>query len=210
MKAIVGRVILTLGVAMGVTLLAPRANAQCGYVESALAPAAFESQRSLGPGEPPSSGRGSSFLVSEREHAADGDPIVGFWRVTFRSQGNPGIPDGTVIDAGFSQWHSDGTEILNSSRPPATSNFCLGVWKRVEESSYKLNHFALSSDLNGNMIGPANIRETVRLSRDGNRYEGTFTIDQYDESGNLLAHITGQVSAKRITVDTPVGAVLSS
>jgi hypothetical protein len=30
-----------------------------------------------------------------------------------------------VIDAGFAQWHSDGTEIMNS-HAPATSNFCLG------------------------------------------------------------------------------------
>ena len=210
MRTIVGRVGLTLGVAVTVTLLAPRANAQCGYVEGAVGPAAFESQPGLAPGGPSSPGGGAWVLASEHERASDDDPIVGFWKVTFRSQGNPGIQDGTVIDAGFAQWHSDGTEILNSSRPPATSNFCLGVWKRVERSRYKLNHFGLSSDLNGNMIGPANIRESVRLSRDGNRYEGTFTIDQYDESWNVLAHVTGQVFATRVTVDTPVGAVLSS
>jgi len=52
--------------------------------------------------------------------------IVGFWKVTFVAQGNPGIPDGAVIDFGYAQWHGDGTEILNSSRPPATGNFCLG------------------------------------------------------------------------------------
>jgi len=129
---------------------------------------------------------------------------VGFWRVKFVSKDTPGIPDGTVIDAGFAQWHSDGTEILNSSRLPATSNFCLGVCGKTEPFSYKLNHFALSSDLNGNMIGPANIREDVILDQRGNSYAGTLTIDQFDLSGNTLAHITGQVTATRITVDTKV------
>ena len=62
-------------------------------------------------------------------------PIVGFWKVKFISEGNSGIPDGTVIDNGFAQWHSDGTEILNSSRPPATSSFCLGVWQKSGPSS---------------------------------------------------------------------------
>ena len=37
---------------------------------------------------------------------------------------------------------------------------------------------------------------------------GTFTIDQFDVSGNLLAHIAGKVTATRITVNTPVGDVL--
>jgi hypothetical protein len=112
------------------------------------------------------------------------------------------------VDQGFSQWHSDGTEILNSSRPPATSNFCLGVREKTGPSAYKLNHFALSSDLNGNMIGPANIRENVTLDSHGATYSGTFSIDQYDTSGNLLAHIVGEVKATRITVDTKVSDIL--
>ena len=97
---------------------------------------------------------------------------------------------------------------MNSSRPPATSNFCLGVWRRTGRSTYRLNHFALSSDLSGKLIGPARIREVVNLDQTRDRYEGTFTIDQYDVSGNLLAHIAGQVIATRITVDTPVEDVL--
>jgi len=134
--------------------------------------------------------------------------IVGFWHVKFISKGTTGIPDGTVVDMGFSQWHSDGTEILNSSRPPATSNFCLGVWEKTGPFTYKLNHFALSSDLNGNLIGPANIREDVTLAVHGANYTGTFSIDQYDTSGNLLVHIIGEVKATRITVDTKVSDLL--
>ncbi len=137
-----------------------------------------------------------------------GAPIVGFWHVKFISKGTGFIPDGTVVDMGFSQWHSDGTEILNSSRPPATSNFCLGVWAKTVPSTYKLNHFALSSDLNGNMIGPANIREDVTLDTHGTGYSGTFSISQYDTSGNLLVQIVGEVVATRITVDTKLSDLL--
>ena len=55
--------------------------------------------------------------------------IVGFWHVKFVSEGSEGIPDGTEVDAGYSQWHSDGTEIMNSAgRSPITGSFCLGVW----------------------------------------------------------------------------------
>src|SRR5262245_35093948 len=57
------------------------------------------------------------------------DPIVGMWKVAFIAEGNtgPGLPpDGVVIDNAFAQWHADGTEVMNSSRNPATQSFCLG------------------------------------------------------------------------------------
>jgi len=150
----------------------------------------------------------SAQAVTNLQPAPVGAPIVGFWHVKFISKGTGFIPDGTVVDQGFSQWHSDGTEILNSSRPPATSNFCLGVWQKTGPFAYKLNHFALSSDLNGNMIGPANVREDVTLDAHGTSYSGTFSIDQYDTSGNRLVHITGEVKATRITVDTKLSDIL--
>jgi hypothetical protein len=113
-----------------------------------------------------------------------------------------------VIDKGFSQWHNDRTEILNSSRPPVTQSFCLGVWKKVSPGHYKLNHFPISWDQSSNLVGLANLREKVTLSPDGRTFTRTFTIDQYDQSGNLLIHIIGVVSATRITVDTPASSVL--
>jgi hypothetical protein len=182
------------------TVFATRASAQCGYLEGTTAPASFEPPAWSGPAP-----TGPALvLVSAHDHESNEDTIVGFWKVTFVAKGNADIPDGTVIDFGFAQWHDDGTEILNSSRPPATSSFCLGVWKKSSEPSrYRLNHFALSSDLSGNMIGPANIREDVTLGRGGNTYGGGFTIDQFDLAGNLLVHVSGRVTATRITVDTP-------
>jgi hypothetical protein len=129
--------------------------------------------------------------------------IVGMWSFQFVSEGTDGIPDGTVIDHGYATWHVDGTEIMNSGgRPPVTGNFCMGVWKAAGLFSYKLNHFGLSWDPAGaTFIGPANIRENVTLDRSGDSYSGTFTIDQYDTNGNVLAHLQGNVTATRVTPD---------
>jgi hypothetical protein len=180
------------------TLCVSKATALCGYVGGPMAP--VQPQHWQGPAQ---FGPASFLLVAEKD---SDDRIVGFWKVKFFVVDEDG--KASVIDNGFAQWHSDGTEIMNSSRPPATGNFCLGVWKKSGRSSYKLNHFALSYDLDGNFIGPARIYEEVTLDHSGNHYDGTFTIEQYDPSGNLLAHIAGQVTATRITVDTPVEEVL--
>jgi len=140
------------------------------------------------------------------------EPIVGFWKVNMVSEGNNNIPDGTVLDSAFSQWHSDGTEIMNSSRPPATQSFCLGVWAIAGPLQYKLNHFAISWNAPGSspsdLLGPANIHETITLSSDHNSFAGTFTIDQYNAGGTLLVHLAGNIEGKRITVDTLITDVL--
>jgi len=139
-------------------------------------------------------------LVSDRD--SDRAPIVGLWKFTFVSEGNAGIPDGTVLDAGYATWHADGTEIMNSGRAPMTGSFCMGVWKATEHSTYKLNHFALSWDPTGQqLIGPANIREEIRLGHRKTSYSGTFTLDQFDVNGNVLVHLGGNVKGQRITAD---------
>lgn len=129
-------------------------------------------------------------LISTR----DVDPIVGFWNATFTS-------DGQVIDSPYVQWHSDGTEIMNSSRDPRTGSFCMGVWKKIG-NNYMLNHFAKSWDADGNFIGPAQIREHIHLLNGDQSYSGDFILDQYDTAGNVLVHLTGEVAATRITVNT--------
>ena len=41
------------------------------------------------------------------------------------------------------------------------------------------------------------------VSRDGKHYAGTFTLDAYDTSNTLIAHLVGVITATRITVHTP-------
>ena len=97
--------------------------------------------------------------------------IVGFWQVDFVAKDNTnGIPDGTPIDSAYVQWHSDGTEIMNSSRDPRTQSFCLGVWKKTGPFSYTLKHLAMSWTSDGTPIGPATILENVTLARRGDTF----------------------------------------
>ncbi len=183
--------------------LVSRANAQCGGSDSFKVRGV---QQQLWEGRPLIGA--ASFLLAAN-HQGPNNGIVGFWKVKFVAEGNAGgPPDGTVIDNGFAQWHSDGTEIMNSSKPPVTSNFCLGVWQKSGPSSYQLNHFALGFDGSSNFVGPVQIQESVTLNRKADQYSGTFTIDQYDPMGNPQGHVAGNVTATRVTVDTPIGDVL--
>jgi hypothetical protein len=200
-KIVVAGIIILVG-----TILTAKANAECGSLTNPkLKPQSWQGNE-LFP-------HGSLLRASDHED----DPIVGMWQVKFTAEGNTGSmapTDGTPIDNAFVQWHSDGTELMNSGRPAQDGNFCMGVWKRTGGSSYTLNHFALGNDTAnaptgiGNPAGPTQIREDIRLSRDGNSYTGSFTLDAYDTSGHNVAHIVGKISATRITVSTPASKVM--
>jgi len=128
--------------------------------------------------------------------------IVGLWHVLLTTTSNDvGIPPGAVIDDAYATWHSDGTELMNSSRPPMTGSFCMGVWAQLPPRSYRLKHIALSWNPTGTVfVGPAIITQEVTLSPADQSYEGTFTLDQYAADGTTrLAHIEGTVEATRIT-----------
>jgi hypothetical protein len=117
---------------------------------------------------------------------------------------NPSIPDGAQLDFGYTQWHSDGTELMNSGGHAAnTGNFCMGTFVRTGLFTYVLNHFALSYDpVTGNLTAKIHILEQVTLDPSGNEYAGTLTIDAYDpKSGSQMDHVSGTVSATRVTVD---------
>ena len=154
--------------------------------------------------------------------------IVGMWHVHLIATSTSGIPTppppGTEVDAGYQQWHSDGTEMLNSGRPPADSSFCMGVWQQVGPRTFKLNHFAISwtqgpaadssSGPTNSRTGPTSIVEEVTVSPDGNSFSGWFTITDYAEtdspSGNsisFLDSITGTVTGTRVTVNTPASPI---
>lgn len=135
---------------------------------------------------------------SELFHLAQAGPgnhsIVGMWSFTMTPTAGPG-------DSGYQQWHSDGTELMNSAgRSPASENFCMGVWRQTAPSRYHLNHYALSYDpalgtINARVI----IKEDVTLNPTGTSYSGSFTLDVYDPSGTTqVAHQNGQVTAQRI------------
>lgn len=168
----------------------------------------------------------AGYQPAEQELVNPFAPIVGMWHVklvaTFVS-GAP-VPVGAEVDAGFQQWHSDGTEMLNSGRPAANSNFCMGVWEQVGLNTFKLNHFAISytqgpppdpqSGPSNTLQGPTSIVEQVTVSPDGKTFKGTFTIIDYKESSptpgstiSWLDTISGNVTGTRVDVNTPVSPI---
>jgi hypothetical protein len=197
LTALLGAVVVTL-------LLVPTANAACG------GPVAKHVSWS-----PQFRGTQGAHLVMASDLLDLIDPIVGMWHVKFVVKGNnSAAPNDTEFDAGYSVWHGDGTEIMNSGgRPPQSGDFCLGVWQRVGERTYKLNHFAAGWDPTGStLLGPAQIQEQITLDRAGNSFSGTFTVDQYVETNGVLnptpvAHFQGNITGTRITVNTPAQSV---
>jgi len=195
-----------LGVALLLTTFSQWASAACGDSNQFGAKLHRQSWQGAASGQP-----GSLLRVDD-----DSVSIVGMWHVTFTAQGNQnGPPDGTPIDNALATWHSDGTELMNSARPPQDGDFCMGVWKRTGRFTYKLNHFAwFANDTAnapsgiGNPTGPTRILQQITLSQDGRHYSGTFALDAYDTSGNHVAHIVGVISATRITISTTVPDLL--
>lgn len=137
---------------------------------------------------------GASSLFHQASDDSPGNhAIVGMWAFKMAASG--------FSDFGYQQWHSDGTEFMNSGgRAPATQNYCMGVWTQTGPSRYHLNHFALSYDGSGALNAKINIKEDVTLDKSGAGYTGTFSIDAYDPTtgGRLGPEIAGQVTAQRV------------
>lgn len=170
-------------IGLGAISYASSASAACG--DGAMRqPASFMNDRDAG--------SAGSLLLTSFQNPGD-HAIVGMWSFTF-------VANGQTIDFGYVQWHSDGTELMDSGgRSPATENFCMGVWKQIAPSRYHLNHFALSYDNSGVLNAKVNIKEDVTLGANGATYSGPFTLDVYDPHTNaLLQHVAGQVTAQRV------------
>jgi len=140
---------------------------------------------------------GLTLIDSDNE----GGSIVGMWNVQFQGSGG-------FTDFGYQQWHSDGTEFMNSGgRPPAIQNYCLGVWQRSGPNRYRLNHWALNYEPDGTWAGRVNIREEVTVASNGQSFTGTFTIDVYDPQNNHVGpspDVSGTVSGTRVTINTGI------
>jgi hypothetical protein len=191
----------------------PSTLAQCGLPAKLVKPSSWQPQVGVARVM-------RAALANEKSDDGNAAAIVGMWHVTFTAQTSNGdeIPaPGVVIDNALAVWHSDGTEIMNSVRPPQDGNFCMGVWEQTERSTYYLNHFAWFANQFPNNtdngigmpVGPTHITETVMLSPDCNRFSGTFTLTAYDESGKTVVQtFTGAISGTRITTTTTEGDLL--
>jgi hypothetical protein len=141
----------------------------------------------------------SARPATQESDARNGEEptIVGLWDVKL-------ISNNQIVDEGFDQFHSDGTEILNDTPPPA-GGICLGVWAKTGPRSLKVKHpfWIFDSDTHL-LIGRALLSELITLDRRGQSFRGTFTMEFRDLLGNPLAGFTdfsGNLVADRITVD---------
>jgi len=180
------------------TIVGPYAHAGCGQYSPAPHGASWQPQIGSARLLP------AAFIIDDDAASRYEPSIVGTWKEHWISEGSDGIPDGTEVDAGYAQWHSDGTEInMSGLRAPLTGNVCLGEWIKTGARTYRMNHFGISYDSTGlNLVGPARIQQWLTLDPKGNSTSGKFTIDQYDEAGNLLAHVQGNITGTRVTMDT--------
>lgn len=197
MRTISWKFVSLMGALALVLTMVPGALAQCSFPGKALKPSVWH----------PQYGEAHLTLVAGHDGDYEAPSIVGMWHVVFTAQTGPitGVIDNSVV-----VWHSDGTEIVNSSRPAQDGNFCLGVWKQTGKLKYYLNHIPWQgNDTSGGPYGIGNpqggvqLTEKVTLSADGNAYSGTFTLTAYDTSGSPTVTFTGVLNAKRITTDTP-------
>lgn len=120
--------------------------------------------------------------------------IVGLWSFKMTSGGQ-------TVDFGYQEWHSDGTEILNSgTRAPATGNFCMGAWKQTAPSRFHLNHYPLVVDNNGVLQARVVLKMDVTVAPNGMSFSGMFTQDVYDPSGTtkIAPTMSGPVTAQRV------------
>jgi hypothetical protein len=144
------------------------------------------------------------------------EPIVGMWHVMFTAEGNSeGPPNGTPIDNAIIVWHGNGTEIMNSGRPPQDGDFCMGIWKKVARNKYRVNHFAWGGNDTtnaptgiGHPTGPTRIIEAVTVSADGNCLSGTFALRATDTTGKTTAFILGTITGTRVTMETTIPELL--
>lgn len=167
-------------------------------------------QAAPAPGAAMSVAPGGFIRVSDRD---SGGAIVGLWKFEMISKSTPThrnpMPDGTLIDFGTAAWHGDGIEFQTSGiRNPSDGDVCQGVWQRVGERTYVLNHYALAWT-NGTYTGPVNIRAQVTVDPSGNHYTGWFATvaylatpvagHEFDQS-TIFASITGKFTATRVTL----------
>jgi hypothetical protein len=196
------RFLLWTGALMLASTMVPSAMAQCGLPTKPVKPAVWH---------PRYGGAHQTLVRAAVDDDDEQEPsIVGMWHVIFTAQTMNGEPFSGVIDNSIVVWHSDGTEIMNSSRPAQDGNFCLGVWTRAGKLKYHVNHIPWQGNDPsnapggiGNPQGGAQLIEKVTLSTDGNSYVGTFTLDAYDTTGHVTVSFVGVLTAKRITPHTP-------
>jgi hypothetical protein len=173
-------------------LAAPISRAECGtaaHDASTLSPQLKSLQK------PAAQGEESDSDQADLPNATV--TVLGLWKKVYFDE------QGVLNDIGLAQFNAGGTELLNDVGAfNAGSNFCIGAWKRVGPRSYDLVHTFYIFDQNNPKIAIGVSIETSRLvlSRDGNRFTGTWSQDNFDLYGAVMpgTHFGGTITGTRI------------
>jgi hypothetical protein len=175
-------------------LVTPAVKAECGAAAhngNTLAPELRSLQEPAAQeGEDFSEQAGSPEARDEHDSRAT---VLGLWKKVYYS-------GGALNDIGFAQFSAGGTELLNDVGAfNAGNNFCVGAWKKVGPRNYDLVHTFYLFD-GTKAIGVSIEKSRVVVSRDGNRFTGTWNQDNYDLYGNLIpgTHFDGTIRGTRI------------
>ena len=120
--------------------------------------------------------------------------IVGLWHTIYTS-------GGVTAFESFDQWHADGNEF--EAADTQLGAMCQGTWVKSAPGTVRLFHVGWNFDPTGvTLVGYFTEIQSDALSADGETYDGTFLIQNFDLLGN---HLQGQdqggtVHATRLTV----------
>jgi hypothetical protein len=183
-------------ITLSILVATPIAKAACGAAThngDRLSPELRSLQEPSAQGEEDPSDQAASPEAQGEEKHDSRVTVLGLWKTVAFS-------GGLLNDVGFQQFSAGGTELVNDVGAfNAGTNFCVGAWKKVGPRSYDLVHpFFLFSGTNA--IGVSIEKAHLIVSRDGNRFRGTWTQDNYDLSGNLMPgfHFDGTIMGTRI------------
>jgi hypothetical protein len=181
-------------------LTAPGIKAQCSagaHSRGTLAPALRSLQEPAALDQADFSDQAGWAKPLDKEKNDSNVTILGFWKNIYFS-------DGIANDIGFRQFNAGGTELLNDSPVPSGgNNFCMGAWTRTGSRTYELIHTFFVFESSPTPVRVAIEHTKVTVSRDGNRFKGTWTQDDYDLTGNLVPghHFDGTLTGERISTE---------
>ena len=120
--------------------------------------------------------------------------IVGLWHVVYTS-------GGVTAWESFDQWYTDGLEF--EAADLQLGAMCQGTYVKTGPGGVRLFHVGWNFDPTGvTLTGYFTETQTDTVSADGMTYDGTYSLQNFDVSGN---HIQGQdqsgtVHGTRLTV----------
>jgi hypothetical protein len=193
---------LCLGLGLLGLLAAAQANAACMDSLKKIAPVAQANPGRFTPALYRSDDLFGGTLMQVNDDGAEVAPIVGLWK--FKTSG-------FVKDFGLQAFNAGGTELMFSGGvDPSTGDTCQGVWRRVGQSTYTLNHIAMAWTAPG--AGYAllvHFHMVIRLAPSGNAFTGNYTVslfsetsqDPFNESAGPFVSGAGTVTASRVQPD---------